>query len=142
MKIIQLLIVATLTLPFSLSADSENHEYEEQMVLASCMSLKKPSADISADSCIYYIQGFLAGSLNINTNYKFRETSGGFLDRAYNTRVGKQTSKKQLTQLCIPKDENFEDLAGRLVGHLSFPIDSMQLLHNQIYQALEVESLC
>jgi len=142
MKISHFLILVTLTLPFSLSAGANALADEERLVLESCMSLIKAPEDASANACVYYIQGFLAGSSTTRTNYVFSETSGEFLDRAYQTRVGKRTSKEQLIQLCIPKNENVDHLIERLVGHLSHPIESMQLLHTQIYQALAVESSC
>ncbi|ABV38264.1 hypothetical protein Ssed_3660 [Shewanella sediminis HAW-EB3] len=132
----------TLTLPFSLSAGSNELADEERLLLESCMSLKKASEEVSANSCVYYIQGFLAGSLTTKSDYVLRETSGVFFDRAYQTRVGKRTSKEQPIQLCLSRDDNVEHLAERLVGHLSYPIESMQLLHTQIFDALEAESSC
>ncbi|WP_041421803.1 hypothetical protein [Shewanella sediminis] len=142
MKISHFLILVTLTLPFSLSAGSNELADEERLLLESCMSLKKASEEVSANSCVYYIQGFLAGSLTTKSDYVLRETSGVFFDRAYQTRVGKRTSKEQPIQLCLSRDDNVEHLAERLVGHLSYPIESMQLLHTQIFDALEAESSC
>lgn len=142
MKSCQLLILFTFTLSFSLLADSTVPTSEERAVLESCMSLKNSPKDLSASSCVYYIQGFLAGSLTAKSNYVLHETSGAFLDRAYRTRVGKVTSEEKPIQLCLPKGKNIEQLAVRLVGHLSYPIDSMQLLHSQIFDALIVESSC
>lgn len=142
MKISHFLILVTLTLPFSLSAGSNDLADEERLLLESCMSLKKASEEVSANSCVYYIQGFLAGSLTTKSDYVLRETSGVFFDRAYQTRVGKRTSKEQPVQLCLSRDDNVEHLAERLVGHLSYPIESMQLLHTQIFDALEAESSC
>lgn len=140
----QLLVLLTLTftLSFSVFAAPNGPTDEEQAVLESCMTLKKATEGYSASSCVYYIQGFLAGSLRTKSNYVVRETSGEFFDRAYQTRVGKKTSKEQPTQLCLPPNEDVEHLAERLAGHLSHPIESMQLLHTQIFSALEVESSC
>ncbi|MEC4725048.1 hypothetical protein HWQ46_05710 [Shewanella sp. D64] len=144
MKSSQLLIslTLTLTLPFSVFAGSTVPTNEERAVLESCMSLKSAPEKRSTNSCVYYIQGFLAGSLTTKSNYMLHETSGAFLDRAYQTRVGKRTSKEQPIQLCLPRDENVKHLAERLVGHLTYPIESMQLLHTQIFDALAVESSC
>ncbi|MGS0682616.1 hypothetical protein ACVBIL_15815 [Shewanella sp. 125m-7] len=142
MKRSQLPILLTVTLSFSLLADSIVPTNEEQAVLKSCMALKNTSENLDTSSCIYYIQGFLAGSLTTKSNYVLRETSGVFLDRAYRTRVGNHISTEQPIPLCLPKNENIEHLAERLVGHLSHPIESMPLLHSQIFDALEVESSC
>lgn len=142
MKSSQLLILLTLTLSFSLLAGAADPTNEEQAVLESCTSLKSGSKHLSTNSCVYYIQGFLAGSLTAKSNYVLHETSGAFLDRAYRTRVGKVTSEEKPVQLCLPRNESMEQLAERLVGHLSYPIDSMQLLHSQIFNALAVESSC
>ncbi|RTR28516.1 hypothetical protein [Shewanella atlantica] len=146
MKCSQLLalltLALTLTLSFSVFSGPSDPTDEEQAVLESCMSLKNAPEDRSANTCIYYIQGFLAGSLTTKSDYVLRETSGVFFDRAYQTRVGKRTSKEQPIQLCLSRDDNVEHLAERLVGHLSYPIESIQLLHTQIYQALAVESSC
>jgi hypothetical protein len=142
MKISQLLILLTLTFSFSVFAGSNDPTDEEITVLESCMSLKNTPQTLPTSSCVYYTQGFLAGSLTTKSFYVLRETSGEFLDRAYQTRVGKQTSKKLPIQLCLPKNENIKHLAERLVRHLSNPIESMQSLHTQIFDALEVESSC
>lgn len=144
MKTSQLLALLTLALTFSFPvfAATTAPTNEELVVLDSCMSLENSSEERSADSCVHYIQGFLAGSLTTKSDYVLRETSGVFLDRAYRTRVGKRTSKEQPIQLCLPQNENIEHLAQRLVGHLSYPIESMQVLHTQIFDALEVESSC
>ncbi|MCG9731481.1 hypothetical protein L1D44_16940 [Shewanella sp. Isolate13] len=142
MKSSQLLILLTLTLSFSLLAGSTEPTDEERAVLESCMSLKNAPEALPANACVYYIQGFLAGSLTAKPNYVLHETSGAFLDRAYRTRVGKVTSEEKPVQLCLPKDVSTEQLAERLVGHLSYPIDSMQLLHSQIFNALAMESSC
>lgn len=142
MKSSQLLVLLTVALSFSLFADSTVPTNEERAVLKSCIALKNTPEELSDNSCVYYIQGFLAGSLTTKSTYVLRETSDVFLDRAYRTRVGKVTSTEQPIQLCLPKDENIEQLAERLVGHLSYPIDSMLLLHTQILNALAVESSC
>ncbi|QFU24172.1 hypothetical protein FM038_019805 [Shewanella eurypsychrophilus] len=146
MKNSQLLVLITLaltsTLSFSVFAGSNDPTDKERVVLESCMSLKSAPEEHSANSCVHYIQGFLAGSLTTKSDYVLRETSGEFFDRAYQTRVGKRTSKEQPTQLCLPKNVNVEHLAERLVGHLSYPIESMQLLHTQIFDALALESSC
>ncbi|ABZ77901.1 hypothetical protein Shal_3355 [Shewanella halifaxensis HAW-EB4] len=142
MKDSQLLILLIFALSFSVFAGSTEPTDEERTVLESCMSLKNDSEEHSSNSCVYYIQGFLAGSLSTKSNYVLHETSGTFLDRAYRTRVGKVTSEEQPIKLCLPRNENMEQLAERLVGHLSYPIDSMQLLHSQIFNALAVESSC
>ncbi|WP_299808090.1 hypothetical protein [uncultured Shewanella sp.] len=142
MKCSQLSILLTLTLSFSLFAGPAAPTDEEKALLESCMSLKNTSEELSANSCVYYIQGFLAGSLTTESNYVLREASGVFLDRAYRTRVGNLTSKKQPIQLCLPKDENIEHLAERLIEHFSYPIETMQLLHTQIFYAIEAESSC
>ena len=136
------LLALTLTLSFSVFAGSTDPTDEERVILGSCMSLKNAPEEPSENSCVYYIQGFLAGSLTTKSDYVLRETSGVFFDRAYQTRVGKRTSKEHPIQLCLPKNENIEHLAKRLVGHLSYPIESIQLLHTQIFDALAVESSC
>jgi len=140
--LVLLTLALTLTLSFSVFAGSSVPTDEERVILDSCMSLKNPPEERSENSCVYYIQGFLAGSLTTKSDYVLRETSGVFFDRAYQTRVGKRTSKEQPIQLCLPKNENIEHLAKRLVGHLSYPIESMQLLHTKIFDALAVESSC
>lgn len=136
------LLALTLTLSFSVFSAERAPTDEEQVVLESCMSIKGASETLSENVCAYYIQGFLAGSLTQKSDYVLRESSGAFADRAYQTRVGKRTSKEQPTQLCLPKNENVKHLAERLVGHFSYPIESMQLLHTQIFDALEVEYTC
>lgn len=132
------LLALTMTLSFSVFAASKTPAEEEQVVLNSCMSLE----NIPASSCIHYVQGFLAGSLAPKSDYVLRETSGEFFDRAYQTRVGKRTSKELPVQLCLPKNESVEHIAKRLVVHLSYPLESMQLLHSQIFNALEAEHSC
>ncbi|ACJ27747.1 hypothetical protein swp_0942 [Shewanella piezotolerans WP3] len=133
-----LTLALTMTLSFSVFSASKTPAEEEQVVLDSCMSLE----NTPASSCIHYVQGFLAGSLAPKSDYVLRETSGEFFDRAYQTRVGKRTSKEQPVQLCLPKNKNVELIAKRLVGHLSYPLESMQLLHTQIFNALEAEYSC
>lgn len=142
MKSSQVLILLTLAFSFSLFADSTDPTKEERVVLESCTSLNNTPKDLAAAPCVYYIQGFLAGSLTTESNYILHETSGAFLDRAYRTRVGNQTSEEQPTQLCLPKDKNIEQLTEQLIGHLSPPIESIKLLHTQIFDALAVELSC
>ena len=142
MKNRQLLILLTLTLSFSVFSGTSGPTDKERKVLESCMSLKNAPEEHSANSCVYYIQGFLAGSLTTKSDYVLRETTGVFLDRTYRTRVGKLTSREKPIQLCLPRNENVEHLAKRLVGHFSYPIESMHLLHTQIFNALVVESSC
>ncbi|WP_245608368.1 hypothetical protein [Shewanella waksmanii] len=146
MGIIRLLVLVTLTLPVSFSTTANNAQDEEQLLLSSCMSLKNSTADISASPCAYYIQGFLAGSLNTSHHYEVRKSSGGFQDRAYRTRVGNQTSKKQPADVCIStnKDQQqlVENVVNRTLEQMPASTDSLQLLHNQIYQALAAESSC
>ncbi|ARD21156.1 MULTISPECIES: hypothetical protein [Shewanella] len=146
MRIIQLLALLTFTLTFSLSAVSSNAKNEEQLVLSSCLSVNKTASEMSTQACSYYIQGFLAGSFNTSQQYELKNTSGGFTDRAYRTRVGKQTSKILPTEVCIPANETKEQLVGRIVDRtieqLSPTTDSLQGLHSQIYQAIANESSC
>lgn len=142
MKSSQLLILLTLAFSFSLFANSTDPTKEERVVLESCTSLINVPKDLTAAPCVYYIQGFLAGSLTTESNYILRETSGEFFDRAYRTRVGNQTSEKQPTQLCLPNGKNIEQLTEQLIGHFSPPIESIKLLHTQIFDALAVELSC
>ncbi|MCC4832512.1 hypothetical protein LMH66_07695 [Shewanella sp. 10N.7] len=144
MKIIQLL--ALLLLSFSLPASANTDKNEAQLVLSSCISLKNAPSDSSTKACTYYIQGFLAGALNTSYQYKIRESAGGFSDRAYQTRVGNETSKKQITEVCIPtkatRDQLIERIVGRTVEQLPASADSLLLLHSKIYQALSAELPC
>ncbi|ACA88204.1 hypothetical protein [Shewanella woodyi] len=142
MKSSQILLVLTLVLPFSLLAAPTDLTNEERVVLESCTSLNNTTKELTAAPCVYYVRGFLAGSLSTKSTFIVRETSGEFLDRAYRTRVGKQTSEEQPIQLCLPKDKNIEQLTQRLIEHFSPPIESMEALHTQISDALGVELPC
>ncbi|GIU51515.1 MULTISPECIES: hypothetical protein [Shewanella] len=146
MKFIQLLALSIFTLVFSLSAASQNAKDEEQFVLSSCMTVHKQSTVTSTEPCAYYIQGFLAGTLNTTQQYELRKNSEGFSERAYRTRVGNKTSKIIPTEVCIQADETRKQLVDRVVdetiNHLSPSTDSLQGLHSQIYQTLAKESSC
>ncbi|WP_153913996.1 hypothetical protein [Shewanella sp. TC10] len=144
MKYIRLL--ALLLFTFSFSAISQNAKNEQQLVLSSCMTLNKQSTVTSTEPCAYYIQGFLAGTLNTTQQYELRKNSEGFADRAYRTRVGSNTSKIIPKEVCISANETPQQLVDRIVdrtiSHLSPSTNSIQGLHTQIYQALAEESSC
>ncbi|WP_394203045.1 hypothetical protein [Shewanella waksmanii] len=145
MKMIQRLVLVILTLSFPFSAAANNVQ-DEQLLLSSCLSQKASPTDTANSPCAYYIQGFLAGSLNSSQQYELRSASSGFEDRAYRTRVGNQTSKKYAAGVCIPSNQSkqqlLDNVVNRTLTQLPATTDSIQLLHKQIYQALAAESAC
>ncbi|MCL1065841.1 hypothetical protein L2735_03345 [Shewanella olleyana] len=146
MRYIQLLALLIFTLTFSLTAASQTTNTDEQLVLSSCMTQHKKTTTTSTEPCAYYIQGFLAATLNTTQDYELINDSEGFTDRAYRTRVGKSTSKIKPTAICLAANETPQQLVERVVNrtihHLSPSTDSLQGLHRQIYQSLVKESSC
>jgi hypothetical protein len=132
---------------FSTFAVGNDEPDDDQLLRASCQALTANPEMVSSKPCHYYIQGFLAGALVIDTAI-VTERSGkrySFIERAYRTRLGTRAdpaSTASFPLFCVPDDESEARIIKVVSKQLSSPVDTTKVLSSQIYNALKANYPC
>lgn len=129
--------------------NSENyHADKNSRLLDSCQQLMvRPTADTAAP-CLYYIEGFIAGSLTQSPKYLADQSQGdtklfGITDR-YRSRDGGrgQIPPKREMRACVTNDiDNMEKVVD-FIANTEQEINTLASLRHRVHEAINNEFPC